>query len=445
MKILHQAVTMSMLLAACATLGPDLLTKDENGNTVTDPAPKTKTAAEQALDVKKMLDTAVDSVKAIAEDALGKAKAGEELTSDMKNQIDEAITKMNVTDETLKTINQKMARSAGGFGIDAQKSAGTMFAEGETFSAFQKKGEPMLVSQTMRHEIKTITSLTTDAPGSMGAHIQPDRVQSPMSMLPQRRLFLRDLIASGQTSSNSIEFVQETGFVNNANVVAEGGVKPRSDLQSELVDAKVRKIAHIIGASMEILNDVPALSSMIDSRLRYGLEVKLEGQILNGDGTGQNLNGIMTQATTFTAPTGVEVEGETKIDRLRIAILQATLAEYPVDAQVINPIDWASIELTKDNEGRYIIGNPVGSLQPTLWSRPVVATQAMAVGNFLVGAFSQGAQLFDRMLAAILISTENKDNFEKNLVDILAEIRVALAVYRPEAFVKGTLPAVAAG
>jgi len=351
---------------------------------------------------------------------------------------------MNVTDETLKTINQKMARGAGGFGVDAQKSAGQMFTEGDAFSAFQKKGQPMLVSQTLRHEIKTITSLTTDAPGSMGAHIEPQRVQSPMAMLPQRRLFLRDLIASGQTNSSSIEYVQETGFVNNANVVAEGAVKPRSDLQSELVDAKVRKIAHIIGASMEILQDVPALLSMIDSRLRYGLEVKLEAQMLNGDGTGQNLNGIMTQATTFAAPTGIEVEGETKIDRLRIAILQAALAEYPVDAQVLNPIDWASIELTKDNEGRYIIGNPVGSLQPTLWSRPVIATQAMAVNNFLVGAFSQGAQLFDRMLAAVLISTENKDNFEKNLIDVLAEIRVALAVYRPEAFVKGTLPAAAA-
>lgn len=425
-----------------------LLTKDDGGKSVTDnnknaPNGGDGDAVKQAAEVKKMLDKIVDDVKGVAEDALAKAEAGETLSRDVKEQIDEALTKMNVTDETLKALQQKMARGAGM--ATALKTAGQKFIESDRFKSFTEKGEPMTLGQSMRVDVKTLTSLTTDAPGSVGDYVRPERVASPMAMLPQRRLFIRDLIAPGQTSSSSIEFVQETGFTNNADMVAEGAVKPRSDIQADLTDAKVRKIAHIIGASMEILQDVPALMSMIDQRLRYGLEYRLETQILNGDGTGQNLNGIMTQASTFSAPAGVAVEGETAIDRLRIAILQATLAEYPVDGIVLNPIDWTNIELTKDNDGRHIIGNPVGSIAPTLWSRPVVETQSMGVGNFLTGAFGQGAQLFDRMLTAVMASTENKDNFEKNLVDILAEMRVALAVYRPEAFVKGTLPAPSAG
>lgn len=120
-----------------------------------------------------------------------------------------------------------------------------------------------------------------------------------------------------------------------------------------------------------------------------------------------------------------------------MAILQVVLAEYPATAFVLNPIDWAKIELTKDAGGNYIIGNPQGSLTPTLWNLPVVSTQAMAAGEFLTGAFSFAAQIFDRMDIEVLLSTENVDDFEKNLVSIRAEERLAFAVYRPEAFVTG--------
>src|SRR5699024_11048282 len=98
---------------------------------------------------------------------------------------------------------------------------------------------------------------------------------------------------------------------------------------------------------------------------------------------------------------------------------------------------WAGIELTKDSEGRYIIGNPIDGIAPRLWNLPVVETNAMTVNNFLVGSFRFAAQIFDRMDIEILLSTENKDDFEKNMVSIRAEERLALAVYRPEAFVTG--------
>ncbi|CUW44445.1 hypothetical protein B3286c1_1777 [Brucella vulpis] len=104
---------------------------------------------------------------------------------------------------------------------------------------------------------------------------------------------------------------------------------------------------------------------------------------------------------------------------------------------VLSPIDWTSIELLKDTQGRYIIGNPQGTIAPTLWGLPVVTTQAMAAGKFLTGAFKLGAQIFDRWQARVEVATENEDDFIKNLVTILAEERLALAVYRPEAFIYG--------
>lgn len=193
-------------------------------------------------------------------------------------------------------------------------------------------------------------------------------------------------------------------------------------------------------ASRQILDDFSQLRSIIDQRLLYGLAYVEEGQLLNGDGTGQNLHGIIPQATAYAA--AFTPDAPTAIDTLRLAQLQAALAEYPATGHVLHPTDWARIELTKDTTGRYIIGNPQGTIGPTLWGLPVVATQAIAADKFLTGAFRLGAQLFDRWDARVEAGFVN-DDFIKNLVTILAEERLALAVYRPEAFIYGDLGYVA--
>jgi len=132
------------------------------------------------------------------------------------------------------------------------------------------------------------------------------------------------------------------------------------------------------------------------------------------------------------------VTGETAIDRLRLAILQVALQEYPASGIVLHPTDWSKIETTKNAGGDYIIGNPQGTLSPTLWGLPVVATQAITANAFLVGAFRLGAQVFDRWDARVETGYVN-DDFTRNLVTILAEQRLAFAVYRPTAFVTGAV------
>ncbi|MFC5562073.1 phage major capsid protein [Methylobacterium aerolatum] len=168
------------------------------------------------------------------------------------------------------------------------------------------------------------------------------------------------------------------------------------------------------------------------------LEFTEEQQLLLGDGTGTNLLGLLPQATAYAAPSGVTVASETRIDRLRLAMLQATLALYPATGHVLNPADWAAIELTKDGQGRYIWANPAGLIGPTLWGLPVAVSLAMPQNTFLTGALRYAAQIFDREDAAVLISTEDRDNFVKNMVTLLAEERLALVVRRPQALIKGT-------
>lgn len=381
----------------------------------------------------------VDHVKGIAEEFKGKAAADDKIAEGAKQTADEAIVKLNEAKARLDELEQKMARRPHE-GREEVKSLGRQFVDSDSYKSLTgsagQRGKANL-------EIKaTITSATTDAAGSAGDLVQATRLPGIVGA-PERKLTIRDLLMQGRMDGNSLEFVQETGFTNSAAPIAEGALKPQSDIKFYLKSTTAKVIAHYMKASRQILDDASQLQSYIDGRLRYGLAFKEEQQILNGDGTGQNLLGIVPQATAYVRPAGVTTTAESKLDTLRFAMLQAILAEYPASGHVLNPIDWAAIETLKDTSGQYIIGNPQGGLNPTLWGLPVAETQAIASGKFLTGAFSMGAQIFDRWASRVEVATENADDFVKNLVTILAEERLALAVYRPEAFIYGNIvPAV---
>ncbi|MFK0338720.1 phage major capsid protein [Agrobacterium deltaense] len=397
--------------------------RDGNGH----PSPE-----QLASQVKAKFDSALDAVKTIADEALGKAKSGEELTNSLKEKADEALLKMNGLTEQMAELEQKMARGGKG-GDDPAKTFGEQFVESEGFKSFQDSKFSKSARGADLKVKATLTSATTDAAGSVGDAIANTRLPGILP-LPQRRLTVRDLLSQGRMDGNTLEYVKETGFTNNAAGVAEGALKPSSDLKLDLVTTSAKVIAHWMKASKQVLDDVSQLRSMIDQRLLYGLAYVEENQLLNGDGTGQNLNGIIPQATAYSAP--ITLPSPTSIDMIRLMMLQSALAEYPSTGIVMHPSDWAWIETLKDTTGRYIIGNPQGTISPTLWGLPVVATQAMTVDKVLVGAFKLGAQVFDRWDARIEAAYVD-DDFIRNLITILAEERLALAVYRPEAFIYG--------
>jgi len=393
-----------------------------------------KTAAELAAEVKRDFETKHDRVKEIAEKALAEAEKGTPLAQTAKELADQAITAMTEAKARLDEIEQKMARSREQ-GNDAL-TAGERFVQDEGFKAFAGQTRPR-----GRHivEVKDISSLTTDAAGSVGSLVQPQRVAG--TELPQRRMTIRALLAQGNTNSNSIEYDKEKLFTNSAAPVAEGAAKPQSELQFEDATAPVRTIAHWMRASVQILADAPGLRSIIDQRLRYGLAYAEEQQLLNGSGSGQNLEGLITAATAYSAPGSLTAS--TSVDVVRLMILQVALAEYPANGIVMNPIDMAAIEMAKDTAGGYLIGDPQGTIQKRLWGLPVIETQAIGVDKALVGAFNLAAQIFDRQDATVEVSTEDQDNFVKNKVTIRAEERLALAIYREAALVYGDLGRVA--
>lgn len=381
-------------------------------------------------EVQANLKTVGDQLKAHAEQSQKDVAAARKMSEEASANVDKLLTEQGELRARLQAAEQALLDDKGG----EPSRILTMGQKVINSDAF--KNEAARLSSTKgSFSVPVNAALTND---NLGDGVgEPTRVPGVVAA-PEQRLTIRDLLNWGTTNSNSIEYVRETGFTNNADVVAENpeGGKPESDLTFELDSAPVATIAHWIQASRQVLSDTGMLQAYIDGRLRYGLRLKEEAQLLKGSGVGLNIEGLFTQASDYANP-GVTVQGETAIDRLRIAMLQVQLAEYSADGLVLNPIDWANIELTKDSQLRYIFANPVQRTGPTLWGLPVVPTQSMNPGEFLTGSFQMGAQAWDRQNATVMISTEDRDNFIKNMVTILAEQRVALTVYRPEAFVKG--------
>lgn len=387
-----------------------------------------------APDIKASIAEALKERDAKLQQLVDKAQADIEATGRIAEETKSALTKLSEDGIKLQErllVLEQLAVNPRGSGAAKEKSAGEAFCESAQFKSMAENGRG---TATMR--VKAVNAITsaTAGTGAAGGAIPPDRL--PGIVTPaQRVLTIRDLIMPGRTSSNLVQYVQETGFQNNADPVAEGALKPQSDITFDLKDSSVKTIAHWVKASVQILADVPQLQSYIDIRMTYGLKYVEEMQLLAGDGTGQNLLGLIPQATPFND--ALRKANDTKIDTIRRAVLQVRNAEYRASAIVLNPNDWADIELGKDANGRYLWVNVGTGAEPQLWRLPVVETTAMPSGYFMVGAFNIAAQLFDREDANVQVSTEDGDNFVKNMVTIRVEERLALCVYRPESFVYG--------
>ncbi|BBI91655.1 phage major capsid protein [Serratia symbiotica str. Tucson] len=377
------------------------------------------------------------SASAQAEKALKEAQKSGELSAETKAAVDKMAVELNALREAEKTlkaqvgeVEQHIAQMPVANALNVVSSIGQQVVSMEVVQAL---GSGMESNKRIVAPVNA-SLISSDVTGTI---VAPDR-QSNILTKPKQRLFIRDLIASGKTQSNTIYYVKQKGFTNNAKTVAENTAKPYSTIEFEEATVPVRTIAHMFKASKQILDDFSQLASIIDMELRYGLKYVEEQQILFGDGTGSNLNGIFTQATAFKAE--LKPAHRTGIDDLRLAMLQAQLARIPATGHVLHFTNWAQIELIKDTLGRYLLSNPAALTTPTLWGLPVVVTEAADFKDkLLVGAFNLGAQMFDREEANVVISTENTDDFEKNMISIRCEERLALAVYRPEAFIKGDL------
>ena len=354
-----------------------------------------------------------------------------------------------------ESIAAKSAAAVAGHSATRGRTVGDLFLASDEFKSLQggRNGanmpSPFVLqkSDVTSLSVKDIYSaLPTGTPGEFGTILR-----DPMVTSPTRTRRVRDLFPVRTTTAAVIEYFKMSGFttpgtssVNAASSVAERsggnfGLKPQSSFQFIGAQAPVRTLAHWEAAHRNVLADEPQLRSIIDNELMYGLRLQEDEQILNGDGTGENLEGILQTSgiQTYDWSDGAATPvPDTKADAIRRAATLSFLAYYEPTGVILHPNDWEDIELTKDSQGQYLIAVSVAlGGEPRIWRIPVVETPAIDEGTALIGAFGTGAQLYDREQASIRISEQHADFFVRNAIVILAEQRLALAVKRPEAFV----------
>lgn len=316
-------------------------------------------------------------------------------------------------------------------------SLGEQFTQHEGYEFFRSRQHrsssgwrsPMMELTDPARQATTITS----DPASGGTLIVPQYLPGIIPLL-QRPLVAADLFAAGTTTTNAIIYMLEKTFTNAAASVLEGAAKPESALIFESVTEVVRKLATWIPVSEEMLEDVAQITSFINARLSLGVQLAEDQMLLNGDGVAPNLLGIEKRAGL--APAWVRTDPQNNADAILIQIMNIYSTSFIMpDGVIMNPVNWTGTVLMKTTTGEYITAGPFSPIQsPMLWGLPVAITPAQVADSAFVGAFKSCAQIFRHGGIRVEASNSHQDFFTRNLVAIRAEERLALAVYRPQAF-----------
>jgi HK97 family phage major capsid protein len=378
----------------------------------------------------KTIDEKVTAMNNLAEE--GKS-IGKENTSEIQKLVKQHADQQKHIDDLAAEFARKGVQTL----APEQKLPGDQIREAleksTEFAELRKKGKGRAVLELP--ELKATLLTGNVAPGTV---IQPQ--YQPGIIAPPQRTTILDILATANTTANTIQYVREQSYTSNAAYVAEGALKPEDDLAITEETATVQTLATTLRISKQLMEDFPALVGYITSRAPRKMQYVKENAVLFGSGTSGQLEGITTVAAGFNPGADIIVQAPNNYDVLAAAGFQATMAEYIANGAVIHAADLFLLQHAKDTQNRYLF--PELRETGTMNGMRVAQTHMAAMrGKFLVGDFALGAQLFQRQGLTIEFFDQDRDNVVRNLITIRIEERHALATYRPDAFVYGTFAA----
>lgn len=375
----------------------------------------------------KGLEQIESKLAAMAEKAEAESKAKGKVDSDTQTAIDNIGLKQRELADEILQLKQR------GTPLDGvakkEESWGEQFVKSGNYADFVGK-------RTHRMSVEIKNTLT----GS-DTNVAPDRKPGIVggAFLP---MTMEQLIPSLPTSSNAIEFTKENVFTNLAAEAAEGAAKAESALTWTLVNMPVSTVAHWIKISRQLASDNAQLAAYVDTRMRYGVNIKVNNQLISGDGVAPNISGILDSGNFTAHGIANAALGSTlkKLVLIRKIMADLFTAGYPANAIILSPAEWATIETelftTAAGQALYSV-NSQG--QAMLFGVPVIQEIGMTADYVAVGNFTQACTIYNREGVTVDMSESDSDNFTKNLITIRAERRLALATERPAAIRAGDL------
>ena len=396
-------------------------------------------------ELEKLIDDGLNEVKAKVDTVTNETKS--ELTAEIKaleqkleevkgagatlEYVEKMQSQLNELELSLKNKVQNTIETK-----SIREQLGEIFNEEKTINTLKELSEKS--NTNLRFEIKAVgTILRANYTGSIGTTY----FDSEIAKAPKRKPFLRDIVRSFPVNADTITFVDKFAKDGGAGMTAEGAKKSQIDWRYEEKDVKVQKATCFVKVSKEALQDLAFLQSEINGELMDEVKLKLDSEIYNGNGTAPELKGILTYVSDMVVtdtPFDATIDKANEFDVLRVAAALIANNGFQANYALVNPMDSAKMDLTKSSEGVYIMPPFTTVDGQNIAGLTVVENTGVAVGSFVVGDFSK-SNLAIREEVNINIGYEN-DDFTKNLVTILAEMRAAhyIKEQHKKAFVKGT-------
>lgn len=386
-------------------------------------------------EVKKQLDQFGDLIDAKIEKAAGQIadNVKGEIDPALKSEIDALTNKWVDTHDRLDAVEMASKKSAANQPQSFKGSLVKSIQDGAIESFL--KGN----SNAARFDIKAGDMTMAN---SYTGVVADETIVPQFKFDPTRATHIRQLLPLGSTDAQTIRYPKESAYDDGGAATAQGSQLTQSDFDITATSVNVERIGTFMRVTEEMLNDTPQLSSYLSARVPEKILSIEDNEILNGDGSAPNLDGLFTDGTAFvTGASGAfyqSVESANEYDVLVAALNQLALANYQADTILLNPTDLHKIALLKSTANEYLRQQIYTGLTPQIMGVNITANTAVTAGKFMVANLAQATQLWVRENLSVEFSRDDSDNFTKNLVTVRVQERVALTNYLPNAIVQGT-------
>ncbi|MCC7247741.1 MAG: phage major capsid protein [Lysobacter sp.] len=330
----------------------------------------------------------------------------------------------------LQETEQKLARDDG-YGAAAPTNAGRMqfksITESESFEHFRQRRMDRSERYSLPLSIKALLTDTGDPDTANGLY--PGRVERLPGLhgYAMRPLRLLDVLTAVPQTTGTFEYVRISASGGAEVQDGEGDEKAPMRFDGELVTGRVATIAVHTTCSAQVLDDDTQLQAELSRILAHSVVAKIEQQLIVGSGTGLHIEGLHTAATAIaTSPDSI-------VDRLGTAIVAMETDGHSPNVILLNPTDWFTVQTMKSADARYLFGNPAAPAAPTLWNRAIITNPNVPAGTAVIGDTAQ-TEVRDRMQPTVFLSRDHLDYRTRNLVLILVEARLGLAIFNESAF-----------
>ena len=371
--------------------------------------------------IKSEVNGAIESAKADNASALESVKAELEATKASISVVKDEIEKMEAKNNRVK-MNQTEVKGFNATLADAIENNSDSIAK---LARGEQKRSSFILDTKAVGTMTEAANLTGDITRQYANQVYA---------LPSRKVHMRSLLPIGSINQGLFTFPYESGGEGDPAAQTQGSSKAQVDFDITMKDAAAQYIAGYVRISRQMLDDIPAMTSFLQSRLLEKYLIAEDAQLLSGNGTAPNLQGITGVATAATGAATVDVE------QLVQAIAQLESTNYSATGILVNPLDWAAIMNTKNTNAAYSL--PASTVVTTdgsvsIAGIPLYKSTAIAVDKFLVGDWSMGAQIMQNQGISVQFSEMDGDNFTKNLITVRVEARIAFPIYYAGAFVYG--------